>query len=169
MVNFANLKVRLAKRKFFNSESDSGSATNYIGIIVDSEEDEIVGAFMRLKEESDFDCKKFRFMICPEEGVKNDIFEAPSFTRKNISWNGKITNPEVTAFLEQPYELIISFADAQNKMAAFLVSQARATLKVGREQNQENSFDFVIKTQRGELQKFLEEFRRYKRKIKTAV
>lgn len=160
------IKLKLAALKFGGRKNENQSVKVRIAVILDSEEEEKQRSFFDLKEVFELKEEEFNLMICKTKGVKNDIFEAPCFTPKNLRWNGQIDHPEVLDFLDRDYELLICFAASENKLAGFLVSQVKADLKVGREQNKENNFDFVIETELDEPEVFLEELKKYKSIIK---
>lgn len=163
---WTDIKLKLAGKKYRKQKNSVGKKPVKIGVIIDSETAAVQQPFLELNEEFNLEEKEFRMMICKTRGVKNDIFETPCFTLEDLKWNGTIDHSEVVDFLEQEYELLISFAAAENKLAGFLVSNVFANLKVGREQDKQRNFDFVVETNQDEPEIFLEELKKYNGLIK---
>ena len=164
-----DIKLLITRKRWRGSKDTSKAAKANIGVILDSEDKDLKKYFLNLKQEFNLKEEEFNIMICRTKGVKNGIFDASVFTIQNLRWNGKMDHSGVTSFLETNFDLLISFTEAENKLASFLVSEANANVKVGREQNRDKSLDFVISTKYNESEIFLQELKRYKSKIKSAV
>ena len=112
------------------------------------------------------------FCALRKKEVVNALFGTPVFTPFDLGWNGRLKNEEVTQFLEQNYDVLISFAEAENKLSKLLVSVVRAQLKVGREEQNkgEDLYDLVISTNIDEPSIFIAELKKYLKILnKTAV
>ncbi|GAB2776233.1 DUF6913 domain-containing protein [Salinimicrobium soli] len=172
-----DLKIAAAQRKripgVVNPDLSTGKGTRKLGIILDSEDSELRDCFLNLKAEMGIGDLDFHIVTCKDKTAKNDIFHGPVFTKKDISWSGKIKNGEVDLFLENQYHLVICFAEDDNKLALLLVSLCAAALKVGRasmEEGVEDSvFDLSISASSAEPQIFIEELKKYLKIIKKQV
>ena len=165
-MNFQDLKLAAAQRRHlgvaFSAERIAAEGAN-VAIILDTEEKEILKPFLSLKEKLSAEGKKVRILICREKAATNAISENPSFCREDISWNGKIRNPEALAFLKTKFQVLICFAASENKTAAFVVSVAAADLKFGllSGEKEQDLHDVAICQPQPDAEVFVEEIKKY--------
>lgn len=162
-------KIRMAKKRLLSSEgSHAVSASGrLLGIILDSEEEALKMPFLELQKKLGIAEENIYFLLCGKKRPENAIFGTAYFAAEDLSWNGRIKNGETEVFFDRSYDLLISFAASENKLAAFAVSVARAGLKVGRQSSQKCDFDLLISTDDPEL--FTAELEKYLKILKTAV
>lgn len=139
------------------------------GVILDSENDTLKEAFLRLKEEFKLRDTDFYILVCREATQKEDVYQGLTFSRKDLNWRGKIKNGEVISFSKTPMDVLVSFTENECKLATFLVSISNADLKVGRaiNENAGGLFDITINTGYDEIELFLVELKKYLRIIKN--
>ncbi|MHA6280166.1 DUF6913 domain-containing protein [Salinimicrobium sp. CAU 1759] len=131
-----------------------------MGIILEAEKDDLLNAFLGLKEDLNFSKEDIQIIICRKAGAKNDIFEYPSLSIKDLNWKGNISE-EASTFLKSAFEVLISFTAEGNKMADFLVEVSRADLKVGRKKVDKNGiFDLNISAELTEPKIFTTELKK---------
>ena len=164
-MNFPDLKFVTARRIY---SADAFSAERFpaegdIAIILESEEEDVLKSFLKLKKDFIAEARNVRILICRNKASKNVIFEYPSFGGEDIKWNGKIENEEVLNFLRTRFQMLICFADSENKSAAFIVSVADAELKLGLDQgkNERDLYDVSICQLKPEADVFVEEIKKY--------
>ncbi len=163
----SNLKIGVAKRRMAaaikRTFPRSESQLQRIGLILDSENEEVKGQFLALKEEFGLRDSHFQIVMCKDGEKKGDAFNGVVFTRKDLNWYGKIRNGEIAQFVQQELDVLISFTEENNKLAALLVSVANAGLKVGRKEDLGSAglFDMVIATGFNEPGIFIAELKKY--------
>lgn len=165
-MNFRDLKLAAAQRRYFgatfSAEKIASEEVN-VALVLDTEEEDVQQPFLSLKETFVAEGKKVQILICSEKGRKNTVSEYPSFCKEDVSWNGKITNPEVLGFFKTKFQVLICFAAAENKTAAFIVSVAAADLKFGllSEQKKQDLYDVIICQPQPDAAVFVEEIKKY--------
>ena len=170
-MNILDTKIMMARKRLLSSEGarDLNPLGKSLGVIIETEEEELKKAFLKLRENLEISEENFFFLLCPGKRSDNGIFETACFTAKDISWTGSIKNENLMEFLDKRFDVIVSFTASENKLAAFAVSVAGAGLKVGRENNSEIDFDLVISTKPEEPALFTAELEKYLKILKTEV
>ena len=62
---------------------------------------------------------------------KNEILDNPFFLYKDISWIATIDKKEVTDFIQQDFDLLISYYDTEKSALLLVTNLSKATFKVG--------------------------------------
>jgi hypothetical protein len=62
---------------------------------------------------------------------KNESFDCAFFSYKNLSWIGTINKMEVSEFIQQDFDLLISYYDTEKSPLMLVTHLSRATFKVG--------------------------------------
>ena len=62
---------------------------------------------------------------------KNEILDNPFFSYKDISWIATIDKKEVTEFIHQDFDLLISYYDTEKSALLLVTHLSKATFKVG--------------------------------------
>ncbi len=92
---------------------------------------------------------------------KNEIIEYPVFTQKDFSWTATIDKPEVRAFTEKQFDLLINYYDVE-KAVLLLVSQlSKASFKVGFSSIDKRLNHFMITTNAENYKVFADELFKY--------
>ncbi len=170
-MKIADIKIALARRKLLglSSQAAAEGRLQKMGIILEAEEGDLLDPFLKLKEDLNFTDEDIQILICRKKGAKNDIFEYPSVSVKDVNWNGRISE-EASAFLNASFDVLISFTAENNKMADFLVEVSRAKLKVGRKKMDRNGiFDLNIFAELSEPKIFTTELKKYLPILNTTV
>lgn len=163
----SNLKIGVARRRMAaaikRSLAGEEKQSQRIGVILDRDDEDLKNKFLKLKKDLGLRDPDFQMVVCKDEGQKGDVFQGLVFTRKDLGWNGKIRNGEITGFAQQKMDVLISYTEADNKLAALLVSVANAGLKVGREEGLSSAglFNMLISTGFEEVDIFIAELKRY--------
>ena len=77
----------------------------------------------------------------PEENIKviiykdrfklNEVNSQLGFSDKNLNWKGEITNPNVNEFINEKFDLLISFYDVEKAILMLVTHNSKATFKIG--------------------------------------
>ena len=62
---------------------------------------------------------------------KNESFNYPVFSHKNINWNGTFDDQELNAFEATPFDLLISYYDTEKAALLLFTHLSKASFKVG--------------------------------------
>lgn len=62
---------------------------------------------------------------------KNEIYSQPTFSIKHLNWKAEITNPEVNDFINESFDLLISYYDVEKAILLNITHNSKALFKVG--------------------------------------
>jgi len=88
------------------------------------------------------------------------------FSDKEINWQGKIDNIILQSFLDQPFDLLISFFDKKNLYLEYATLQSKASFKVGFAKVNPSLYDIEIAGKMEEPTVFLNELNTYLKILK---
>lgn len=92
---------------------------------------------------------------------KNEVFDYPTFSHKDLSWHGTVDKKEVKDFITEPFDLLINYYDTE-KVALLLVShQSKAGFKVGFASIDKRLNHFIINTNAENYKVFMDELFKY--------
>ena len=92
---------------------------------------------------------------------KNEVFDYPTFSHKDLSWHGTVDKKEVKDFIAEPFDLLINYYDVE-KVALLLVShQSKASFKVGFASIDKRLNHFMIETNAENYKVFMDELFKY--------
>ena len=164
---FLNYLKDFSKKKIVkNSLSNvkhlaSDSAIKTVGIIFDEtyfyEREAMVQELIQNGiAESDIQVLVFKNKI-----KKNEFFDYPTFSHKDLSWHGTVDKKEVKDFIAEPFDLLINYYDIE-KVALLLVShQSKASFKVGFASIDKRLNHFMIETNAENYKVFMDELFKY--------
>jgi hypothetical protein len=139
----------------------SDSAIKTVGIIFDEtyfyEREAMVQELIQNGiAESDIQVLVFKNKI-----KKNEFFDYPTFSHKDLSWHGTVDKKEVKDFIAEPFDLLINYYDIE-KVALLLVShQSKASFKVGFASIDKRLNHFMIETNAENYKVFMDELFKY--------
>lgn len=170
-MKITDIKLAVARKKLlnFSEEAVAQGAQRKLGVILDDLHDDSLNAFVQLKRDLNLEEKDFAVVVCGKKEAKKHISEYPVISMQDLGWSGKLSE-EASAFLETGYDVLISFTEAENKMADFLVSVSRSRLKVGRKSIDENGiFDLNISVGISEPGIFTTELKKYLKILNATI
>lgn len=83
------------------------------------------------------------------------------FSPKAFGWNGKIKNPDLEAFINEPYDMLICFYKNQGLQLNLITAASKANLKVGISKEDERLYDLIIDVELKEINIFKQELKKY--------
>ncbi len=163
--------LKTLKRRFLKSSVErtqkerlpihEGRSFKTVGIVVNSLETNSLEGFETLADSLQILEKDLK-IIYHTEAVKNrtDLGQN-SFTSKDFSWNGTLSNPSLSEFLDREYDVLIGYSSQKNMFMDFVVARAKATLKVGLDGGNTNLYDLIFKIKSSEYPLFEKELVKY--------
>jgi hypothetical protein len=107
------------------------------------------------------DEKNIKILVYKDKIKKNDVFEYPVFSHKDLSWHGTVDTKEVKNFIKEPFDLLINYYDTE-KVALLLVSHlSKASFKVGFATVDKRLNHFMINTNAENYKVFIDELFKY--------
>lgn len=102
-----------------------------------------------------------KVLVYKDKIKKNEVFDYPVFSHKNLSWTGTVDKKEVKSFVAEPFDLLINYYDTE-KVALLLVSHlSKASFKVGFASIDKRVNHFMINTNEENYKIFMEELFKY--------
>ncbi len=102
-----------------------------------------------------------KVLVYKDKIKKNDFFDYPVFSHKDLSWMGTIDKKEVKDFISEPFDLLINYYDTE-KVPLLLVSHgSKANFKVGFASIDKRLNHFLINTNAENYKVFLDEMFKY--------
>lgn len=132
-----------------------------IGLLVDesyfSKTNELIAEIVK----QGFKKEQVKVLVYKDKIKSKEEINAPFLSLKNISIAGEINKPEVIAFLNTPFDILINYYDV-NKYGIMLLSiQSKAKFKVGFETVDKRVNDFIIKELVDNYSAFISELFKY--------
>ena len=105
--------------------------------------------------------KDIKFIVFKDKIKKNEVFDFPVFSFKDLTWIGTIANPKVNDFVKEPFDLLINYYDTE-KTALLLASHlSKAHFKVGFSLIDNRLNHFMINTNAENYKVFMDELFKY--------
>ena len=102
-----------------------------------------------------------KILVFRDKIKKNEVFDYPIYSNKDLSWIATIDNKEVTSFINEPFDLLINYYDNE-KTALLLVSHlSKASFKVGFSSIDKRVNHFIISTNAEDYKIFINELFKY--------
>ena len=101
-------------------------------------------------------------IIAFSSSKKDDIHSWDEcYNSKDFGWNGVIKNMELKAFLETPFDVLISYYEKEVFELKLITAESKAKFKIGILQSDERLNDLIIKTSLKQFTLFKEEVFKY--------
>ncbi len=92
---------------------------------------------------------------------KNETFDSPFFSYKNLSWIATIDKKEVSEFIHQDFDLLISYYDIEKSSLLLVTHLSKATFKVGFASIDKRLNHFMVDTNAENYKIFVAELFKY--------
>jgi hypothetical protein len=132
-----------------------------VGIIFDEtyfyERESLVNELIK----NGIDESNIKILVYKDKIKKNETFDYPVFSHKDLSWHGTVDKKEVKDFIKEPFDLLINYYDTE-KVALLLVSHlSKSSFKVGFATVDKRLNHFMINTNAENYKVFVEELFKY--------
>jgi hypothetical protein len=107
-------------------------------------------------EESDIKVLVFKNKI-----KKNERFDYPVFSNKDLSWTATFDKSEVKDFIAQKFDLLINYYDTEKSALLLVSNQSKAIFKVGFSSIDKKLNHFMINTNAENYKVFVDELFKY--------
>lgn len=94
---------------------------------------------------------------------KDDAITVPFFSPRDFSWTATIKKPEVVAFINKPFDLLISYYDIEKAPLLLVSHLSKAGFKVGFASTDKRLHHFMINTPSENYGVFTDELFKYLR------
>ncbi|MBV7270215.1 DUF6913 domain-containing protein [Winogradskyella luteola] len=156
-----------SNRKYVNKLLDARK------VAVSNQKVKVISVLLNADEFDDFETFRTYFkelnLTSPRHKIiaytNDDKFESSQwetyFSPKDFGWKGKINNIDLQAFINEDYDVLISYYENENLYLNLITALSKANLKVGLCRNDERLYDLIIKTKPKDINTFKIEFKKY--------
>lgn len=153
---------RIVKKRLSNVIPDASNATiKKIGIVFDEsyfyEKEELIKDLIS----NGINENEISILVFKNRIKKNETIDYPFFSFKDLSWNATFDKEEVTSFINQNFDLLISYYDTEKSALLLLTNLSKATFKVGFATVDKRLNHFIIDTNAENYKVFIEELFKY--------
>jgi len=151
------VKKKLSNVRLINSDS----SIRKVGIVFDEsyfcEREELLKELIQqgIKEEN------IQILVFKDKIKKNETFNYPVFSYKNISWTASIDFQQFKDFVISNVDLLISYYDIEKAPLLLTTHLSRASFKVGFASIDKRVNHFMIETNAENYKVFMEELFKY--------
>jgi hypothetical protein len=158
--NFFTQKI--VKKSLSNVKHTAANSTiSTVGIIFDEtyfhEREALVKELIRNGIEENH----IKILVFKNKIKKNELFEYPVFSNKDLSWTATFDKSEVKDFVARPFDLLINYYDTEKPALLLVSNQSKATFKVGFASIDKKLNHFMINTNAENYKVFVEELFKY--------
>ncbi|MFE3867174.1 DUF6913 domain-containing protein [Flavobacterium sp. LS2P90] len=75
--------------------------------------------------------KNIKIIVYKDRFKLNEANSQLGFSDKHLNWKGEITNPNVNDFINEKFDLLISFYDVEKAILMLVTHNSKAAFKVG--------------------------------------
>ena len=102
-----------------------------------------------------------KVIVYRDKFKKNEIYTQPTFGSKHLNWNATITNPVVNEFVNEKFDLLLSYYDVEKAILLLITHNSKAQFKVGFSAIDKRLNHLMINTNAENYKVFVHELFRY--------
>ena len=102
-----------------------------------------------------------QILVFKDKIKKNEVFDYPVFSHKDLSWTATFDKSEVKDFIAQKFDLLINYYDIEKSALLLVSNHSKATFKVGFSSIDKKLNHFMINTNAENYKVFIEELFKY--------
>jgi len=154
-------KKIVTKRLSNVKHATSDNIVKTVGIIFDEtyfyEKEALVAELIQngIKEED------IKFIVYKNKVKKNESFDCPVFSQKSLSWKGTLDEKGLNDFVNESFDLLISYYDEEKAALLLTTHLSKASFKVGFASVDKRLNHFIINTNAENYKVFIEELFKY--------
>lgn len=138
-----------------------GNAVKSIGVILNKDAFSNVLEFKSLTKQIKLSSKALKIAAFTLEDVQEQDANLITFSPKDFGWKDGIKNPELEAFLNQEFDVLISYYTNDSLDLKIATARSKAQFKIGILQTDTRLNDLIIKTNINEFDVFKNEVFKY--------
>ncbi len=105
--------------------------------------------------------KDIKVLVFKNKIKKNEQFDYPTFSHKDLSWTATFDKSEVKDFIAQKFDLLINYYDTEKPPLLLVTNQSKASFKVGFASVDKKLNHFMIQTNAENYKVFMDELFKY--------
>lgn len=154
--------IKILKRNIHNVKPNAlVKKINTVGVLIDESYFEEKEALAKALVNQGINEMNIKFLIFKDKIKKSDVFFQPTFCNSDLSWSGVIKKDFVTEFMNQPFDLLISYYDIEKGPLLLVTHHSKALFKTGFSTVDKRLNHIMINTNAENYQVFIHELFRY--------
>jgi len=105
--------------------------------------------------------KDIKVLVFKDKIKKNETFDYPVFSHKDLSWTATFEKSEVKDFISHRFDLLINYYDTEKSALLLVSNQSKAIFKVGFASIDKKLNHFMINTNAENYKVFVDELFKY--------
>ena len=153
---------KIVKKSLSNvKHSKSDIQIKTVGVVIDESYFTAKEALLEALIRNGIQANSIKILVFRDKIKKNETFDYPIFSYKDLSWFANIDKKVVVDFVKEPFDLLINYYDTE-KTALLLVSHlSKASFKVGFSSIDKRVNHFMISTNPENYKIFIQELFKY--------
>ena len=152
---------RILKNNLHNVMISSASSIKTVGLLIDEsyffEKDALV---KELKANGILE-NDVKLIVYKDKLRKNEVYSLPTFSIKHLDWKAEITYPAINDFINEKFDLLISYYDVEKAILLKITHNSKAQFKVGFSSVDKRLNHLMINTNAENYKVFVHELFRY--------
>lgn len=153
---------RILKNSLQNVKSISSSVSiQTVGVLIDESYFFKKEGLIEELISNGIDENDIKIIVYRDSLKKNEEYSQPTFSIKHLSWKAEITNPTVNDFINEKFDLLISYYDVERAILLNITHNSKALFKVGFSSVDKKLNHLMINTHTENYKVFVHELFRY--------
>lgn len=165
MKNFF-IKKSLNKKLRTAIDISNVSIIKSVGLLVDESDFSQKEALIKELISNGIQKSDIEVLIFRDKFNKNEVFHYPTFSNKHLLWNGNFKEPVVNDFINEKFDLLISFYELEKVPLMLVTNKSKAGFKVGFSTIDDRLNHLLIDTKLSNYKIFIHELFRYLKILK---
>jgi hypothetical protein len=102
-----------------------------------------------------------KLIVYKDKLRKNEVYSLPTFSIKHLDWKAEITYPAINDFINEKFDLLISYYDVEKAILLKITHNSKAQFKVGFSSVDKRLNHLMINTNAENYKVFVHELFRY--------
>jgi len=168
--NKVSAKVeKILEKKQDNKSLQFSDNVKTVGIIVNQGSGFNFEMLKELQSQIATGSENFYVLTCKGSGDSDEgynEFRGAIFYEKQFNWNGVLQSKQVVSFLENQFDMLIDYTNADTVFKKYLVAKSNAKFKVGLANIDNRLYDFMIALNTSDIKLFNKELVKYLKILK---
>ncbi|MBJ7881697.1 DUF6913 domain-containing protein [Gelidibacter salicanalis] len=160
---FREKSIRKLTNSLLNSQNVaiSNERLESVGVIIDVREFSDAEAFKYFFNELGVKLPKIKIIMFAEDIKKTEKPWDNDFGKKDFGWNGTVKHPELKAFLEMEFDLLVCFFKNDALELKMATALSKANFKIGLSDVDDRLYDLILDVNTNQFGVFKLELQKY--------
>ena len=154
--------IKFLKNNLHNVKTGSSIASiQTVGLLVDESYFFEKEALIKEVIANGIQESNIKIIVYRDKWKKNEVYSQPTFGTKHLNWNAQINNQEVNNFINEKFDLLISYYDVEKAFLLKITQYSKAQFKAGFSSIDKRLNHLMINTNAENHKVFVHELFRY--------